>query len=859
MSTAIKGGGGLTTEQRNKIQGIGFTFYVSNSGLASNDGLTEATAITPVRLLELLPSFTGGEKVLLKRGETFDLQIDLPKGGKPSNRTAFNAYGTGAKPVIRASESVGSLTWTEEGAGSGLWYAPLTTAPKWVFINGQEAKWAETPWYKITAQGTNTVTASILAGVYSGSLVGATVLIKEAEYRVSYLYTVTAFDNVTGQVTLDRNVTGAGVDHGFRLLNQKQFINENGEWWYDSVNARLYVKSAATPAGTDIRVSTKDYGINIADGVSNIEVNNIKFIHQRLGGVRGVNNHNISINACDFSDIRKNGVDLRGTCDNLKVSSCSFSRMGMNGISAAAGDRAVIENSTFVTMGMSPNFGIQDDTTWWKSSGLAIVSTFDTTLPEGKRNMQNGIIRGNTVSDTAYGGIMWYGSNHLVEYNIVSGYSKRFIDGGGIYSFSAPVYEVPNTNCTWRKNIIFGGVGNQEFTPTTGRPNLVAGLYVDNYCHGFILEDNIVYDNPYAAVFMNKHTKETKIKRNIFVGNKDSQILFVGYYDAGEPQNIGNIVEENVLASRSLSQYDISIYGASGYNPYANNGSSDKNYYVNPYGTKVCGVRSSLTTVGTTYTIDEWKALFSGIEVNGRSYVNKLAFSSDSSALIEVLLLINKNKDSVSFIAPAGYNNVDSDVAKRLFVPEFSGSLLLKNVAQAQVYLEDTFTDANGTSLAAHTPETGSAWTIETGTSTINSNKLTNPNTTNAVVVNNIGSANGIMTAELEFTASNSTSIMMRRVDTNNRITVNWSDLGKMLLAETIAGTSTVLAEDTNVPQTTGVKHTVRIEANAGDLKVYLNGTLKLTGTTTHTTGTNVAISYPDRAKFDYVKVTAFG
>src|SRR5262249_49917444 len=47
-----------------------------------------------------------------------------------------------------------------------------------------------------------------------------------------------------------------------------------------------------------------------------------------------------------------------------------------------------------------------------------------------------------------------------------------------------------------------------------------------------------------------------------------------------------------------------------------------------------------------------------------------------------------------------------------------------RSIAGGTALLRDTFTDANGTNLTAHTMDTGSGWTVHAGSAEIQSNKL---------------------------------------------------------------------------------------------------------------------------------------
>ena len=80
------------------------TFYFANSGSDSNSGTTETTPWqTFNKLAEWLP-LQPGERVLLKRGDTFSHELYLKGKGTAAAPIELGAYGTGPKPVISRSD-----------------------------------------------------------------------------------------------------------------------------------------------------------------------------------------------------------------------------------------------------------------------------------------------------------------------------------------------------------------------------------------------------------------------------------------------------------------------------------------------------------------------------------------------------------------------------------------------------------------------------------------------------------------------------------------------------------------------------------------------------------------------------------
>jgi len=78
-------------------------------------------------------SFVAGDRILLKRGQTWREQLIVPASGSSSSPIVFGAYGSGSNPMLKGSALV--RNWV--GAGStNKWKAPLSSAPNQVFFNG---------------------------------------------------------------------------------------------------------------------------------------------------------------------------------------------------------------------------------------------------------------------------------------------------------------------------------------------------------------------------------------------------------------------------------------------------------------------------------------------------------------------------------------------------------------------------------------------------------------------------------------------------------------------------------------------------------------------------------------------------
>jgi len=85
----------------------GTNYYVSNSGLDSNDGLTISTPWENASKVDSELNagvINQGDNIYFNRGDSWsDSKINLRLGGNVSNYMVFGAYGSGVKPVLTYS------------------------------------------------------------------------------------------------------------------------------------------------------------------------------------------------------------------------------------------------------------------------------------------------------------------------------------------------------------------------------------------------------------------------------------------------------------------------------------------------------------------------------------------------------------------------------------------------------------------------------------------------------------------------------------------------------------------------------------------------------------------------------------
>ena len=105
-------------------------YYVSSS--SGNDSNAGTSSAAPWKTFSAAGnhvnsgSFAPGDVIYLKRGDTWNEQLIPPSSGEAGNPIAFDAYGTGAAPIITAAASIPFLAGSWTFVSGNVW---KTAAP----------------------------------------------------------------------------------------------------------------------------------------------------------------------------------------------------------------------------------------------------------------------------------------------------------------------------------------------------------------------------------------------------------------------------------------------------------------------------------------------------------------------------------------------------------------------------------------------------------------------------------------------------------------------------------------------------------------------------------------------------------
>lgn len=182
--------------------------------------------------------------------------------------------------------------------------------------------------------------------------------------------------------------------------------------------------------------------------------------------------------------------------------------------------------------------------------------------------------------------------------------------------------------------------------------------------------------------------------------------------------------------------------------------------------------------------------------------------------------------------------------------PSFSSGLRFvssysPNPSSPGIIVSDTFTQADGTTLAGRQADKGSTWTVQMGSFSTKNNRVYPGSQTSRAYNSAMSSADQFVEADFYFasilTSQISTIAARTLANGNSAYTFGWSTgSGQLIMQSYSGGTATQIGSAAFTPSV-GSSYKLRLECQGSTIRGYLNGTLVITATSTVTTAANFA------------------
>jgi len=620
-------------------------FYISNAGNDANNGTSVATAWKTLSKLSTElggPSGTwsvtisSGDHIYFRRGDTFRGEIYF--SAYNNSGITFDAYGSGADPIIKGSEVV--TGWTQHSGN--IWKATITSPVYLVFVDGIAQQLARYPNSGVlnTTVATTTSASSPSIGSSGLNFVGANICIREFEWRNNRQPVISQAGST---VSWNTDINAANNGSYFYFDNKLSLLDAPGEWYYDpSIHTLYLMTSGVSPDELSVEASTQLLGIAGNDNRSDNVISNLKFMHFADFGIRlmGSSNNNVVKN-CNFEQNHQ-GILLSG--NENAIESNIFNDSYLQAIVAANSSNTSISKNTIQNTGM----------TWGKN-----IPNFSGEFYPNAIYQINGtpgcVIAENVITNSGYNGIKFIGNGIVVEKNQVSYSLMNMSDGGAIYTWGTSSY-----NCIVRNNFVDHVIGDYEGISPNG---IALGIYIDNNAHDIQILNNTVTEIPVGGgIVINAGSNNCTIQNNTVYKCK----VALSFADWLPGESIyGNVSNNNVLYSNVSGGVPLEI--ASDDNNYSTLTTSDQNYLHNVYGSVVARY---IWSAPQTFTLTQWKSS-TGLDLNSKASYFQWAYPTDNSFIL-------KNPTNSTVIIPlVGTIDLDNVAVSSATIPPYSSKVLI--------------------------------------------------------------------------------------------------------------------------------------------------------------------------------------
>ncbi|MBK6628825.1 MAG: right-handed parallel beta-helix repeat-containing protein [Flavobacteriales bacterium] len=434
------------------------TYYVDANVATSGDGSIGAPFKTIADLNNAVVNheIQSNTTVYLRRGGEYPGTITTASSAS-NVHIGPDPQSSGTDPVLFGSEVVevgADVVFDDpldpddgdwEDQGGGVWKIVLDPGviPKYLFNGGSVCTLARSPnagtWMRNQVYHTDAAQTTLYATTaFPNAAAGSQIVIRESNFRFSVRevvgivpeavnpgwYTAIPTDNtVVDKIQLDAPLVSSQVtyyDWGFFLQNKLEWLDQEGEWWFNPGSGELYLKTNGS-APTDVRASIYLEGIHVQSGASQVVIEDLDLRHYYERGVRVRGGcTGVQLLGCDITDMANGYYDSSGPGQSYghTVSGCRFERIFNVGLYSMGGygpnsQPTLITGNTFQQIGtiagLGGDFGYQGSV----CAGLGYLAEH------------------NTYETIGYAPVGLFGTGTFRENSLTKGLTV-LNDGGGV-------------------------------------------------------------------------------------------------------------------------------------------------------------------------------------------------------------------------------------------------------------------------------------------------------------------------------------------------------------------------------------------------------------------------------------------
>jgi Right handed beta helix region len=571
-----------------KLLQNGTTFYIDPKGNDSNNGTSIST---PWKSIDKINAsiFKPGDVILFKCGSEFNGSIQIKQSGSENSPITFDSYGIGYKPII--SGFVTLFGW--KNIGNGIWETSCPGAGSTVnlvTINGKLYAMGRTPNANtanngyLTFQshiGNNTIIDHNSANTINWT--GAELVVRKTNFLLDRgLILSQNNNNIVYKNSDEKHSFYDG--YGYFIQNDPRTLDQFGEWYFNPRSKTLQVYFGdSNPQSNVVKVSNVE---NLVSLINNnyITINNIAFEGANSSAFLINNGSNITIEKNFIKFSGHSAVD--GSSANLTVLGNTIDQTEDIAIESYGCSNAIIKDNLITNTGLIPGMG----------------NLYDGIFLSG----DNSVVESNSVINTGYNGIQFYGNNVVVKNNFINNFTVVLDDGAGIFTSTSTFHGRQIIN-----NIVLNGVGAAEGVKQAfDIPS--EGIYVDADASDIIIANNTVAHVAGDGIKVHNAHNIT-VKNNTLFDNKTQLLLDYDATGGGPVRNV--TVNNNELFRNKDSEYTLVLQSIN--DDIDQFGTIDKNFFAEPFNKDGDIITQVQNKSAKVYDLSKWKAI-SNNDINSK-------------------------------------------------------------------------------------------------------------------------------------------------------------------------------------------------------------------------------------------------
>ncbi len=626
------------------------TYYFSNTGDNNNSGISKNNPWKDINKLDSI-AINPGDKILLQCGDVFTGNLNLGHSGTSQHPIKIASYGKGLKPVLKGSVTIHDY---KKDTNNLVTFKSSRTI-KNVFVDNKmlvPARFPNSGFLRIDR------TEKKIGILYDHDLPhkdeywnNARLVYRSTEWTYDWEYIKRHQNNTLYYDTLNLKYP-VQKNYGYFLDHKYELLDTAGEYYYEMKKniCKLYPPHKNI---SKINGVIYDYGIYLADSVSNINIHNIRFEQYHKAGVFGKsNNKNIHISDCKFRDIEKAGIRFRSNALSCKIENNEFNHIAGRGISITNSSKCSVINNRVHCIGLTPGLGIHGVN---GMTGILIEAIDETRNPEFDiKNYQSdsNYIGLNRIDSCGYNGIRVDGKYNIIEKNIIRNAMLKLNYGGGIYSYER------TSNSTFQHNFISNVFGNNESTAQI-HDQIAVGIYMDGTINCTV-KNNTSLNNK-TGILLNSDSKNCQCTGNIMYGNTQNQFSIASAYN---PFSENHTIEYNTFFCTDTGQYCM-IQKLKCNDPVF--GTFDNNIYCDPYSDYII---MRIWRIQDLLTLKKWQSIIG-------EDMNSSACKLYDPNTFGHKLFYNKSNKNIDIHLHVPYFDLNGDKYSHLELEPFSSKILI--------------------------------------------------------------------------------------------------------------------------------------------------------------------------------------